>query len=118
MAAAEEAAEASARSSRGEGAASEEEQARRDELRVLVASIDTDGDGLVSVTAGPGSGKTRVIVARIVHLLQVQQVPASRLLGLTFSNKAAAEMAQRVRGAPYVVARQRSRRRRSQEQRI
>ena len=58
-----------------------------------------EGDGLVSVEAGPGSGKTRVIVARLLHLLQRRGVPASRVLALTFSSKAAAEMAQRVQAA-------------------
>ena len=36
-----------------------------------------EGDGLVSVEAGPGSGKTRVIVARLLHLLQRRGVYAS-----------------------------------------
>ena len=58
-----------------------------------------EGDGLVSVEAGPGSGKTRVIVARVLHLLQRRGVPPARVLALTFSSRAAAEMAQRVRVA-------------------
>jgi DNA helicase-2/ATP-dependent DNA helicase PcrA len=49
------------------------------------------------VVAGAGSGKTTVMAARIVHAVAVQGVAPSEILGLTFTNKAAGELAARVR---------------------
>jgi DNA helicase-2/ATP-dependent DNA helicase PcrA len=53
----------------------------------------------VLVVAGAGSGKTAVMAARVVHLVAYHRVPPSAILGLTFTNKAAAELADRVRCA-------------------
>lgn len=51
------------------------------------------------VIAGAGSGKTTVMAARVVHGVAFHGVPASGVLGLTFTNKAAGELAERVRRA-------------------
>ena len=55
--------------------------------------------GPVHVIAGAGSGKTAVMAARIVYLVERLGVPPAEILGLTFTNKAAAELDTRVREA-------------------
>lgn len=52
--------------------------------------------GRLLILAGAGSGKTSVLIARIVHLLEDHNIPPSSILGLTFTNKAAEEMRQRI----------------------
>ncbi|MER5740642.1 MULTISPECIES: ATP-dependent DNA helicase [unclassified Streptomyces] len=51
------------------------------------------------IVAGAGSGKTTVMAARVVWLVGTGQVAPERVLGLTFTNKAAGELAERVRTA-------------------
>ena len=48
------------------------------------------------ILAGAGSGKTRTLVSRISYILDSKKLSPHRLLALTFSNKAAKEMRERV----------------------
>ena len=53
-------------------------------------------DGPIMIVAGAGSGKTKVLTTRVIHLMSAHKVDAFNILALTFTNKAAKEMKERV----------------------
>lgn len=66
-----------------------------EQLAAITSGLDAPG----AIIAGAGSGKTAVMAARVVWLVGHEGVPPERILGLTFTRKAAAELGGRIRGS-------------------
>ena len=53
-------------------------------------------DGPILIVAGAGSGKTKVLTSKIAHIINENKAFPSQILAMTFTNKAAKEMGNRV----------------------
>ena len=72
-----------------------------DSLNDVQKQVATHTDGPLMVLAGAGAGKTRTLVARIQYLLAEKRIAPYKVLSVTFSNKAAKEMRERIMSLPY-----------------
>ncbi len=74
------------------------EQQPKMELNARQMEAVTSESRRLLILAGPGTGKTETLTGRIAHFIEAKGLPASRVLMFTYTNKAANNMSQRVRG--------------------
>jgi len=74
------------------------EQQPNMELNARQMEAVTSDSRRLLILAGPGTGKTETLTERIAHYIEAKGLPASRVLMFTYTNKAAGNMSQRVRG--------------------
>ena len=84
------------RTDRAETATAKSPASPQDQLNAEQRSAVTYRGTPLWIVAGPGTGKTRTLTARIAHLVEQCQMPAQQILAITFTNKAAEEMAERL----------------------
>lgn len=73
------------------------ENPAKPQLKPEQATAANTLDRHLSVSAGPGAGKTKVLVERYLHILSTQRVSVDNIVAITFTNRAANEMRERVR---------------------
>jgi ATP-dependent DNA helicase RecQ len=81
---------------------------------IQIAAVGSPMEQITLILAGPGSGKTTVVVHRCAYLLQVERVPARQILVLCFNHSAAVSLRKRLnelvgRGFPWSIGRDLSR---------
>lgn len=71
-------------------------QKGKEELNSAQLAAVTAEEPVVAVIAGPGTGKTKTLISRILYLIKEKSVPPERITAVTFTNKAAGEMRRRL----------------------
>ena len=61
-------------------------------------------DGPLLIVAGAGSGKTKVLISRIAHIIEKKKAYPNQILAVTFTNKAAKQMQNRINFGPGCIS--------------